>query len=120
MVDDEAEEADDGTGAGWKETHHGQLHHETHHHGQLHEDEDGGDHGGNRQYHVLLHKVHTGRNYGNLSVEAAKELHKICCGIGWSVRWSIAHTQIPGTLSYVILNTHVRNGGLVGSVVGSG
>ncbi len=35
------------------------------------------------------------------------------------VSGGVTHTQTPGTLSYVRLNAHVRNGGLVGSVVGT-
>jgi hypothetical protein len=42
--------------------------------------------------------------------------------VGVSSGGGVTHTtQIPGTLSYVTPNTHVRNGGgLVGSVVGTG
>jgi hypothetical protein len=41
-------------------------------------------------------------------------------GLSGGVLSGVTHTQIPGTLSYETLNTHVRNGGLVGPVVGIG
>jgi hypothetical protein len=71
---------------------------------------------------VLLHKVHTGRNYGNLSVEVDMEVDmesEKAVGESVGVSGGVTHTQTPGTLSYVRLNAHVRNGGLVGSVVGT-
>ncbi len=59
--------------------------------------------------------VPTGPNYGNLSVEVEMKSEKAVGGEWVRVSGGVTHPQIPdGTLSYVILNTHVRNRGIVG------
>ncbi len=45
-----------------------------HHHGQLDED---GDHGGGSKKNTACHKVPTGPDYGNLSVEVAEEIKNL-------------------------------------------